>query len=300
MKSISNRLKVGLSLIIVFFIVQLALVWWQEINLKRELLKTIQKNTVASSQLSELAVLAQQIRRYEKEYFVYVGNKDRRDAYEKEWGDASLKINKLLNNIQTESKPFYDDADTVNVTAWVSAADFYAAEMRKIFSKTEINSAALESFKLTTLAPTTTKPIPANSKPEVPNALSSAEVNSMITDGKTRFSGVLIKGVSEMSAIKNKQTLSLTQVTGKSLDNQLIIILSTIILGLLISLVLLVTLPRSITLPLKTLTQSVDNISKGNLDKKITSVAFIEFQGLREAIERMQIAQKILISRMRS
>ena len=74
MKSIRSRLVAGLSLIIVFFLVQAALVWWGQDTARRDVVDATRKNTIASSQLSELAVLAQQIRRYEKEYFVYVGN----------------------------------------------------------------------------------------------------------------------------------------------------------------------------------------------------------------------------------
>jgi hypothetical protein len=81
MKSIRARLTAGLALIIVFFLVQAALVWLGQDNARREVVDATRKNTLASAQLSELAVLAQQVRRYEKEYFVYVGNRERRDNY---------------------------------------------------------------------------------------------------------------------------------------------------------------------------------------------------------------------------
>jgi HAMP domain-containing protein len=308
MKSIRTRLMAGLGLIILFLLIQAGLVWWVETSAKRDLMNTVQKNTLAAAQLSELAVLGQQVRRYEKEYFVYVGNKERRAAYEKEWSDASVKINKVLTNMQTESKSTYSDEDLLKINAWMSAADFYASEMRKIFTKTESNSASVETYKQSGLSSisnilknqTNTKALAAATDENAPVAISPVEANAMITEGKTKFSDVLIKGVTELSANKTKQTLALTQVTGKTFDSQLIVMLSTILLGLIIAAVLMFTLPHSITEPLKQLSDAVDHISKGNLDKKMVNSSFVEFDGLTKAIERMQIAQKILIARMRA
>ena len=53
-------------LIVFFFIAQMAMTWWAENLIKTNVVETVQKNTMAASQLNKLAVLAQQIWRYEK------------------------------------------------------------------------------------------------------------------------------------------------------------------------------------------------------------------------------------------
>ena len=51
MKSISSRLIAGLSLIVIFFLVQASLVWWGQNSVRRDVVDTTRANTLASSQL---------------------------------------------------------------------------------------------------------------------------------------------------------------------------------------------------------------------------------------------------------
>ena len=53
------------------------------------------------------------------------------------------------------------------------------------------------------------------------------------------------------------------------------------------------------TTPLAELTDAVDNMSKGNLDKKIDAGNVTEFAGLAKALERMRVGQQALVARMR-
>jgi nitrogen fixation/metabolism regulation signal transduction histidine kinase len=308
MNSIRSRLFTGLGLIILFFLTQAVVVLTVGERTKNSVFDSIQKNTVASSQLSELAVLAQQIRRYEKEYFIYVGNKERSADYEKEWSNTAAKITNLLSSMQTTSEKVYSDVELSKVANWTAAINFYEAEMRKIFTKNKYVFATLDASKAIQL-PTTlsvkkssTTPVIAASSSVVaqPEMLTTTEANAMISEGKTKFSEVLIKGVAELSSDKTNKTLKLSQTTEQIVDKQFSIILLTTLFGLLVSIVLIFTLPKSITLPIQRLTVSVDNISKGNFDSVPTKNTFVEFEMLTKAIDRMQTAQKILVSRMRS
>jgi nitrogen fixation/metabolism regulation signal transduction histidine kinase len=308
MNSIRSRLFTGLGLIILFFLTQAVVVLTVGERTKNSVFDSIQKNTVASSQLSELAVLAQQIRRYEKEYFIYVGNKERSADYEKEWSNTAAKITNLLSSMQTTSEKVYSDVELSKVANWTAAINFYEAEMRKIFTKNKYVFATLDASKAIQL-PTTlsvkkssTTPVIAASSSVVaqPEMLTPTEANAMISEGKTKFSEVLIKGVAELSSDKTNKTLKLSQTTEQIVDKQFSIILLTTLFGLLVSIVLIFTLPKSITLPIQRLTVSVDNISKGNFDSVPTKNTFVEFEMLTKAIDRMQTAQKILVSRMRS
>ena len=291
MTSIRSRLVAGLTLIILFFLAQAALVWWTQNTAKNEVVDATRKNTIASSELSELAVLAQQVRRYEKEYFVYVGNEEKRNGYIKEWTGASDKIANLLRTMSANKSAAFAKSDVTKIADWTSAADFYNAEMLKIF-------ASVRSASAPAAAPEPSSKASASS-PAASNALTAVQVNDMIGAGKTRFSDVLIKGVSTMSAEKTKATLALSDAANSSFEKLLLGVLSTVAVGVLLSVFLMFTLPKAVTAPLATLTASVDNISKGNLDIKVNASGIKEFDGLSIALERMRLGQQALVSRMR-
>jgi HAMP domain-containing protein len=301
MKSIRSRLVIGLGLIIVFFLAQAALVWWGSNTTREAVTSTTRKNTVASSQLSELAVLAQQVRRYEKEYFVYVSNEERRNNYIKEWTGTSDKIAKQLGVMRANAEGAFNPDDLGKIGNWVDAADFYSSEMKKIFDvvnarAAEVTTAASAPVATPTAAIKGAAPV---EPPKLPTMFSSIEVNSMIGPGKDRLSGVLVKGVSEMSVEKTKQTLALSEVTESGFKQLLGAVMLTVAIGVLIASILLVTLPRAVTAPLAELTASVDELSKGNLDRKFDNAGVAEFEGLAKSLERMRVAQQALLARLR-
>jgi nitrogen fixation/metabolism regulation signal transduction histidine kinase len=309
MKSIRSRLVLGLGLIIIFFLAQAALVWYSQATAKSSVVDTARKNTIASSQLTDLAVLAQQVRRYEKEYFVYVGNEERRNSYIKEWTGTSDKITKLLGQMRTNSDGAFTTDDIAKVTNWQSAADFYSSEMKKIFGA--VNDQAAKVAQAAQATPTAApaaanagKPTAKPGEAAAPAApavamFAATEVNTMITAGKDRLSGVLIKGTSEMSAEKTQQTLSLSEVAAGGFNQVFAGVMLTVAVGIIIALILMVTLPKAVTAPLQTLTAAVDDLSKGKLDAKIDAGNVAEFAGLSTALERMRVGQQALVARMR-
>jgi methyl-accepting chemotaxis protein len=294
MKSIRSRLVFGLGLIIVFFLLQALLVWYSQATARSQVVDTARKNTMASSQLTDLAVLAQQIRRYEKEYFVYVGIEERRNNYIKEWTGTSDKITKLLGTMRANADGAFSSDDVAKMGNWVSSAEFYGAEMKKIFGSVTDQAAKIAQ------AAATPEPAPA-AKGAAPTAVmfSPPEVNNMITAGKDRFSGVLIKGVSDMSAEKTKQTLALSEVAAGGFNQVFAGVMLTVAIGVMIALILMVTLPKAVTEPLAQLTATVDDLSKGQLDKKVEAGQVAEFAGLATALERMRVGQQALVARMR-
>lgn len=124
MKSIRSMLLAGLAVIAALFLVQAGILAWGQRSIERDVIASVEKNTLAASELTELAVVAQQIRRYEKEYFVYVGNVERRENYIKEWTGAADKMTKLLQTMKTNADGAFAQEDLGKISAWASAADF--------------------------------------------------------------------------------------------------------------------------------------------------------------------------------
>jgi methyl-accepting chemotaxis protein len=200
----------------------------------------------------------------------------------------------------------FNETDVSKINNWASASDFYTSEMRKIFGTvtTQASKVASVAAEATPTVPVPatglTKVVaPAVAPAEAVAMFSPVEVNSMITAGKDRFSGVLIKGVAEMSGEKTKQTLALAERASDGFKQLLVAVLLTVLVGVLIALGLMWTLPKAVMGPLEQLTASVDNISKGNLEAKVDSGGIAEFQGLAKALERMRLGQQALVARMR-
>jgi methyl-accepting chemotaxis protein len=292
MKSIRARLVLGLGLIIVFFVVQAAWVWQSQSTAKSSVVETTRKNTLASAQLTEVAVLAQQVRRYEKEYFVYVGNEERRNSYIKEWTGTFDKINQSLAAMRSNVDKAFDADDVTKITDWQRALDFYGAEMQRIFSTVDAQAARISQ---NAGAPTPAVAAAASA----PAMLSPIEVNTMIGPGKDRLSGVLIKGVSAMANEKTQQTLALSGVAAGGFNRVFAGVMLTVVIGIVIALILMLTLPRTVTIPLKNLTVVVDDLSRGKLDTKIETGSVAEFAGLASALERMRVGQQAMLARLR-
>jgi HAMP domain-containing protein len=301
MKSIRSILLAGLAAIALLFIVQAGLLSLGQKTIEHDVVSAVQKNTLASSQLGELAVVAQQIRRYEKEYFVYVNNPERRDGYVKEWTGASDKMTKLVQTMRTNADGAFNSDDLGKIANWASAADFYSAEMKRIFfavneRQTQLASGAAGAVS----ASLGTKPgAPAVAAP-VAAMFSAVEVNGMIGAGKDRLSGVLIKGVSEMAAEKTKQTLALPALTKQGFDRLWNGVMASVVIGLLVAGFLAWKLPVAITKPIATLSDAIDRVSKGEVNPAIDASGPSEFSTLTAAVERMRVAQSALVARLRS
>ncbi len=297
MKSLRNMLLLGLAAIALLFIVQAGVLSWGQKSIQTDVVDVARRNTMASSNLSELAILAQQVRRYEKEYFVYVGNIERREGYIKEWTGTSNKITTLLATMRKNADQAFSAEDQGKISNWASAAEFYDSEMKKIFSVVNDRQAQIKPV----VAPATNVAVKAATETAAPviAMLSAVEANGMIGAGKDRLSSVLIKGVSDMYAVKTKATLGLDESVSASFNRLWGAVGITVALGLLLAALLAWRLPRAVTEPVATLTAAVDKMSKGELDQSIGETPIKEFEGLSTALERMRVAQRTLVQRMR-
>ncbi len=302
--SINQRLVLGLAAIIVFFIAQAAAVLVMGRHTERSVVDVARRNTTAQVSLAELSTLAQQIRRYEKEYFIYVDSLEKRAQYQKEWTGTMNQIGKLLANIQANADKVFTNEDANNITKWWNAAEFYKAEMGKIFEATEerARKVADDVEKEKARAEAVAK-LPKGKEPpppvELTRMITPIEANSMIAAGKDRFSADLIKGVTQTFGEKSQATLSLTSVTNEGFTRMIYSVIATVVVGVAIGLYLLVSLPRSVSGPIEQLTSNVDAISRGDTGNTGAAVSVKEFQGLSGAIERMRIAQDMMVQRLR-
>ena len=295
MLSIKTRVIVGLSLIILFFVAQAALVWSTKDQLNRDVVEVTRRNTTAAATLSDLAVLAQQIRRYEKEYFVYVGNPTRRNDYAKEWTQTHEKIVATIANIRGDKTSAFSSADITKASEWLAASDFYGQQMKGIFAGVEARGSSLA-------APTPVVAVaaaPTVAATGQPGMFSPAEVNEMIKDGKDRFAAGLIKGVAQMEGEKSREMLALGDIAEQGLARLIKGVLITVGVGIVVAVVLIFILPAAVTSPVEALCSAVDAMSRGQLDTPISGGKVREFRVLEQSLERMRLAQQTMVARLR-
>ena len=305
--SINRNLMIGLVAIIAFFVLQAVGVLTMGRYTEREVVEVARKNTVAQVGLAELSTLAQQIRRYEKEYFIYVDNPEKRAQYQKEWTGMMEKISTLLSRMRANTDSALNGDDVTQVEKWTGASAFYAAEMTKVFA--EVNARADKIQQETAQAQALAAEAAANSKSaktkEVTPPVSSTrmlmpdEANDLIKAGKDRFSADLIKGVAETFAQKSQATLALTTVTNEGFNKMIYGVMATVLIGIAIGVYLLISLPKSVSEPIQTLTEMVDALSRGESAKPVASIKVQEFKNLSAAVERMRIAQELMLQRLK-
>ena len=157
-----------------------------------------------------------------------------------------------------------------------------------------------------------TSPVPAGKAGKVPAGKASAvvpvaapvdfvpvEVNTMITDGKNRFSADLIKGVAEMEKAKTAETLALADAAEQMFNQLLAAVLGTVAIGVVIALLLALRLPKAVTKPIDTLSAAAQELSMGNLEKPYDSGGVVEFTKLAEALDRLRLGQQVLVERLK-
>jgi HAMP domain-containing protein/uncharacterized protein YgiM (DUF1202 family) len=304
MKSIRIRLIASMAVLIAFFVLQAIAVTWFTNAQSAQTSTSIRNNTQSNAQLTELATLAQQIRRYEKEYFVYVQNEEKRNGYIKEFEGASGRISKLLDAILANPGGSYTKAEITEVNRWRDAHAFYAGEMTRIFNEVKRIQSELAAAPAPAPAPSpAAKGAPASPVAAAtpgPQLPTPGDANDMIKAGKDRFGAELIAGVHKMGKAKTEATLGLAQGSSEGYQQLLSVVMTTVVLGVAIAAFLVFTLPGAITRPIRVLSEVADTVARGDLDKPFAVTNVPEFEPLVKSLERMRMALSVLTRRAKA
>jgi methyl-accepting chemotaxis protein len=293
MTSIKLRLQLALLFIVGVFLLQGVVFYASQNQVRGQLETTVKTNTQVSAKLSSLAVSAQQVRRYEKEFFIYVADVEMRTKYIKEWTGTFEKIEALVSDL-SGSDQYRLSADEIKaVQSWKVAASFYGAEMGKIFQlvsdkNSEANITLVRESKQDT----------KNKLAVLPELITPNQANQLIGPGKDMFSSVLIKGVNELNALKTQEVLKLSSIVEDGVSQLGLILLALLFAGMFVVAFLLATLPPAITGPIAALSQAADTLSKGDALKPIPATGTKEFQSLTNSMERLRLSQQLLVERV--
>ena len=232
--------------------------------------QAIEKDFNGSVQISGLAILAQEIRRYEKEYFMYINDTKNKAKYEKEWTEIFTKIKTKLDQLINDTSGLWAADDQIKFMGWSASLRIYGDGFQKIIQ--DVNSGILTD---------------------------TLSANSAIQDAKNAFRP-FVSGTIELYNQKYRDASEAHQQI-KIKNNQMnLILLGTLVMTATFCLTLILIVPRTIIKPIKLLTASASTMSQGALGTPVPASSIKDFDELSATLERMRISLKALLQRAAS
>jgi methyl-accepting chemotaxis protein len=268
--SIQSKLTSGFALIIIFLLIQGVITFFYVSNSNNLVDKAIESSFQQSQFVAQLSLDGQKLRRYEKEYFIYVNNERKREKYYKEWNEAKNSIQTRLTSAISDTSGSWSLYDRNEMEVWRDSLNAYNNGFQRV------NQMVLSGVLKDTI-----------------------EANTEIRDAKNEFRAYL-SGTDKLGKAKLIEAKQYAAQIDDDFKQLYFIMFITSSAGIILLITLLQLIPRSIANPVKELTEAATLMSKGDLNQKIDPSTIKEFKTLSETLERMRMSQKALIDRMLS
>ncbi|OGI46974.1 MAG: hypothetical protein A2637_04310 [Candidatus Muproteobacteria bacterium RIFCSPHIGHO2_01_FULL_65_16] len=270
MMSIRTRLIAGFSLLVFFLLVQAATTFYYVQENEALVTAAINRDFSANAAITDMAVEGHKMRRFEKEYFMYIGDRERADNYHKEWQSSYVKLEKMVGYALKNESGIWGDADVAEIRSWQAALNGYGDGF-------DVVAAGIAAGRIK----------------------STIKANDAIKEAKDRFR-VLLDGTAKMGTTKHAQALrSALEIK----DNFWVVdavLGATAAVSIALAVLLLVILPASISRPVQALVESAQRMSTGDLSQPIALTGVAEFENLSAVLDRLRISQRTLIDRLRA
>ncbi len=267
----SIRSKLLLSFLFMTILIVTLFVIRQYFSIKEnDLLHEIVLEHEISTLLSGLSTAAQKIRRYEKEYFIYVQNPTRRKKYIGEFLEAKEEIDQFIFALKTIYTRSNKNSALTILSEWEVASRFYMSGFATL-----------------------------NKRVKNGEIVSVIGANKAIQEYKNKFR-VVLSGTTD--SIKKQYELA----TGKaerikqyqSTSSLIFAAISTI--SVIVALIISFLIPASIVKPLKQLTNMANGISKGKTSDLGEIKGSAEIEELAKSIMRLQSTTLGLLNRLQT
>lgn len=266
--SVSSKLISGFSLLMVFSLLYLASSYFLIDNIKSIVDQAINKQFNTSILISKLAIDGQKLRRYEKEYFIYINNSEKRRKYSTEWSEAKSNIQNRLEVALLDETDTWSATDKIKLKKWLNSLEIYAkvfSDLRNKVRSSEINT--------------------------------TIDANSAIREGKNAFR-VFLKGTDKLGLTKFEHAKTAIAEVDKNFFYINIAIITVLVLGFIFYIMTYVKVTNAVNTPLNILIKSIDKMSKGQLDQIVQQPNIKEFQEIYKGLEQLRIAQQSLVAKI--
>jgi methyl-accepting chemotaxis protein len=298
--SISGKIKLGLSIMLAALVLQFALGQILDRRTQEKVNIAVTKNFAAADQLAELGAAGQQIRRYEKEYFIYVNDTAGRTKYRGEWTGTFNKLQTNLGAMQANKDGMFSSQDTVAFQSWMNALEFYGKEFNTIMTRADTGTIVPPAPVVEVaqpLAKVTPAPAVVVAAPDLSKATKLA--NDMIGPGKDKFREVL-DGTEKMRKAKLVESAASVNEIRKLFSISTYVSLGIFLVGLILAVYLMISIPNAVKKPIEEFVEIADRISKGDTKQAVQATVASEFDGLAKALERLRVAQSGLLDKIRA
>jgi methyl-accepting chemotaxis protein len=266
MLSVRNKLTIVFSVLIAILFAQFALVYYFSGKSALLINQAIDAND-ASNAVGRLAIEGQKLRRYEKEYFIYADNPKKREKYSSEWQESYAKLKEGLALLLSHESS-WSESDKAKADTWDDSLNAYASGFHKV--EAAVTGGIIQG---------------------------TLDANKAIQDAKNQFR-VFLKGTAAEVETKLGEARHASTQLQDNFANVQKLLIGLSFTGLLIGAVILFTIPGSIARPITELTESVTDISKGNITRPVSVRGSHEVKALAESVERLRVAVKGLMTRM--
>ena len=268
--SIHLKLVSGFALVIIFVLIQAGITFFYISKSNKLVDQAIQTSFQQSQFISQLAIDGEKLRRYEKEYFIYVNNDRKREKYYNEWNEAKNSIHSRLTAAIKDGSNSWPLYDRNEMEIWEKSLNKYNDGFQAV------NQMVLSGRIKDTIS-----------------------ANAEIRDAKNAFRTYL-DGTDKLGKEKLTEAKGFANEIDDDFKMLYYIMFITSAAGIILLITLLQLIPRSIARPVTELTEAATLMSKGDLNHKIVPSKIKEFRTLSETLERMRVSQKTLIDRMLS
>lgn len=257
--SIKSRLTLIIALLLGTLVFQAAVtLYFRGVNdgLTSRLSSAI-KNT---AEIGAVSTEVQKMRRFEKEYFIYVNSPEKRRGYDADVRKASLVIDEHLTRMAANREKRYTAAEAERFAGWERDLAFYTAEFIAIVQKVENGELA-----------------------------TTAAANAAIGPGKDRLKK-LIDGSAQDGAERQAASIQDARLLNDNRSITTTAFAATTGIAILVGLFSLFMLRRIIVRPLQQMADVADRVSQGETGVVFPEQHVSEFSSLAESLERMRAA----------
>lgn len=271
--SIRNKIIFAFLLMAAFLVAQSAVSVQNNGRLRVLVDLAIEKNYHALADINELISNMQKLRRYEKEYFIYIGDTVKKGKYAHQWKTTFDEARAHLADMIRNPETVYKGDDVLRFSDWKDALQFYGTEFKQI----------LDSYKIIHRSKNTVSP-----EAESP----SIQANARIHAGKSRL-GEALQDAARMSRAKTNDSLGVVAEVENSFQTVKTISLALTVAAIVLAVILIFVVPGGISQTLSRLLDDAKRISQGDLSSPVERSQVPEFDSLArslEAIRKMRLA----------
>lgn len=163
-------------------------------SVQRQFHDSVKNDFSAAALLAKIRLHGERMRRYEKEFFIYLTNPVKRDGYAREHAEAYKKLLDDLDTALMPSSRAFTDKEREQLMLWKHAAIFYVAEFNRLVADA--------------------RGLPAD--PANPASL-VVQYNERIKAGKDRFAS-LLTGAGDMRLDKERRSQEAAQAIDQTFN----------------------------------------------------------------------------------